>query len=218
MAGLHAKVLRLTGELYFITHDEYSGRPRSRAARAIGLGLAGARLAEVLFSGHLRLVDRRLIVTDASPPALADQYALCERMYHEPQLADVRTALRFFAHDAATVVGERLVGDGFAERMVRRRLGRPPITVYRATDPNDAAWQAVRLARLLTERQPMTWPDIVLAGLVQATGLLGHVLWHDRIDGEAHLDALLRTADPPLRDLVAEVAAAVADRLMAGRT
>jgi hypothetical protein len=66
MADLHAEKLRLTGQPFFVTHDEHTGRPRSRLPRVFELGLTGTRPAEVPLGGRVRLADPRLTVT---PPA-----------------------------------------------------------------------------------------------------------------------------------------------------
>ena len=64
---------RLADDLYLMAHHDVTGKPLLQP-RAIGLGLAGALLAELVRLGKIRLVPGGLAVADAAPPedALAD--------------------------------------------------------------------------------------------------------------------------------------------------
>ncbi|HTX83306.1 MAG TPA: GPP34 family phosphoprotein [Streptosporangiaceae bacterium] len=56
---------RLADDLYLMAHDERSGR-QLLSARAAGLGLAGALLAELVLAGCVGIASGRVAVTGAA--------------------------------------------------------------------------------------------------------------------------------------------------------
>src|SRR5262249_22008053 len=78
-SGRRAFVVELTGtgrladDLYLMAHHEVSGKPLLQP-RAVGLGLAGALLAELLLAGRVRVGPGGVVVAEAAPSgdALAD--------------------------------------------------------------------------------------------------------------------------------------------------
>ncbi len=88
---------------------------------------------------------------------------------------------------------------------------------YEPVNMNVAAWPGVRLHLALDNRSPLSDHDVVLSGLVLATGLDQHVLWN--LDPEARQDLLrlFRYLPPPLRELLAYAEAAVGEAVLSRR-
>jgi hypothetical protein len=89
---------------------------------------------------------------------------------------------------------------------------------YLPTDSNTAAWPAIRLANQLCAGQQVPLQDAVLAGLVQATGLLRQVLWGPEHEpGFTHADQLRYLLPTPLAAIVAHTEAAVGQHVLTRR-
>ena len=87
----------------------------------------------------------------------------------------MREWLRFLGRDAYHHVSQRLVREGHLyEHQVRGFLRTR--TTYEPTAATRAGWPESRLAHRLTRGLHLELPDIVLAGLVDATGLDAYVL------------------------------------------
>jgi hypothetical protein len=84
---------------------------------------------------------------------------------------------------------------------------------------NAAAWVQVRLANILVQGRVVDIADRALAGLVVATGLTRHVLWDYAVHrpGLTHLQSVVDSLPPDLRELVDHTEAAVGSVLAAGR-
>jgi hypothetical protein len=58
---------RLADDLYLMAHNDISGKPHLQP-RAIGLGLAGGLLAELMLVGKIRISPGGVAVADRAPP------------------------------------------------------------------------------------------------------------------------------------------------------
>jgi hypothetical protein len=211
-------VSRLTDDFYLICFEEQTGRSRISDAVA-GLGLSGGLLAELILSGHLVVRDAALYAAAGIPPP-ADRLlgeilrVICGQQPGQP----VETWLRFLAVDAVSDVRHRMTSSGVLQQVRPRRLGMLARERYRPTDSNAAAWPAIRLAQLLCAYGSVPLPDAVLVGLVEATGLLKHVLWGPEHAGGFAYTARLRGALPePLAAVVAHTEAAVGQHVLTRR-
>jgi hypothetical protein len=92
--------------------------------------------------------------------------------------------------------------------------------VHVPVDPNRAVWPAIRLAKHLSLELPLTLADRVLTGLVQAVGLLDHVLWlkPDHEPGWECARQVCRELPEGLGSLAGYLDAAVGQGVLAGRT
>jgi hypothetical protein len=199
-------------DLWLIGHHETSGEPRLHS-RPLGLGLAGALLAELVLGSRITIVDERVRVLRSDPPPDSAAHSVLEQLIAEPG-ADLSRWLRVLAVGADEVVMQRLVVGGFVTGDEVRRRWRTTV-VFRPTDRTGAAWRGVRLRSVLNGDGPEpTWSDVVLAAVVEAVGLLPDVLWDGRATGETYLRRAMRHADPPIRALVAAVATQVGDAIL----
>ncbi|HEY5989928.1 MAG TPA: GPP34 family phosphoprotein [Streptosporangiaceae bacterium] len=104
---------RVADDVWLLAHHELSGKPYV-AARAVGLGLAGGLLAELLLSGYLGLTrNRALMADDRGVPrdGLARQVHGLVAREHQP--VPVRDWLAYLARTATRDVAARLEVSGY---------------------------------------------------------------------------------------------------------
>ncbi|MGA6162256.1 GOLPH3/VPS74 family protein [Amycolatopsis magusensis] len=201
----------LADDLFFLAHDDRTGKRRLNE-RDAGFGLAGAVLAELLLAGRVtvehgrvRVLDPRLPRCEVLGPALKDMVA-------EPESRVVRDWLRYLGRTAYESVARRLLGSGQL-RVVKSRLPWRPDT-YEPVDINAAAWPAARLSGPIARLDPVDTLDVVLAGLVIATGLDRYVFYTASPDARQYLERLVIELPAPLRVLVLETETAVGDAVL----
>jgi hypothetical protein len=219
-------VLALADSLFLIGWGDSSRGPRLHR-QALGVGLAGALLGELVLAGLLDIdTDGMLEVRRGTAPDPVTGEALAAMLGH-PQHATLDVWLEVLAQTSVDLVGGRLTVAGLLTRRARR-LVRGTRIEFEATDRVTAAWPGVRLAEHLTRGpQPpgrpglleLPEPDRLLVGLVHACGLLPHVLWDPRTAGPGRDRAAATVAGlpPGPRALVAGVGAAVATAALASR-
>ncbi|SDY41471.1 Golgi phosphoprotein 3 (GPP34) [Micromonospora pattaloongensis] len=174
-------------EFFLIALNDRTGKLRLNPD-AFGLGLAGALVGELVLSHHLTVNGDALApLTHELPPDtwLAAKFA---RLIAEPHVTELRTWLRFFATTAESEIAGQLQRHGWVDihtRKTNRSLGLRTSTAYLPRNTNRIAWRSGRLAVLLTgldphlrAGHPVPWPEVLLAGLLDAVGLLDLVLWH----------------------------------------
>jgi hypothetical protein len=205
----------LADEFFLIAHDDRSGRARLHP-RALGLGLAAALLGELLLVGRVQVRSGLVAVVHAGPVADPLAEAVLGQLRDERTARDAHTWLAFLARGAADAVGQRLVRGGRVA-LTRQRLGPWRPVRYVPTSLNDAAWPATRLRLLLSRGDPVPASDVLLAGLVRACGLLGHVLWDNPPGAMTYLEHLASRLPPPARELIAQTEAAVGNAVLAAR-
>ncbi|MER7276685.1 GPP34 family phosphoprotein [Dactylosporangium sp. NPDC000244] len=205
----------LADDFFLIAHDDRDGKPRL-SARAVELGLAGAMLGELVLEQRISVEGPRLRVLSSEPPADPLAHTNLATMVAEVQHREVRTWLQFFGFSAVEEVGTRLARVGLVEKTLVRRLLRSE-TRWLPTDINLPAGRVVRLRRLLTGFEPMRVADTTLAGLAEATGLTGHILWDRDPSGGRRLQHAISSLPPPLRDLILQVESAIGDAVMSQR-
>lgn len=205
----------LADDFFLIAHDDRDGRSRL-SARAVELGLAGAMLGELVLEQRITIEGPRLRVLSSEPPSDPLAHTNLATMVAEVQHREVRTWLQYFGFSAVDEVGTRLARVGLVEKTVVRRLLRSE-TRWLATDINLPAGRVVRLRRLLTGFEPMRVADTTLAGLAEATGLTGHILWDRDPSGARRLQHAISSLPPPLRDLILQVESAIGDAVLSQR-
>jgi hypothetical protein len=207
----------LADDFFCVAHEDRVGRLRLMLHPGVlGLGLAGALLAELVLFGRVTITHGAITVVDRLPPSDPLAHTTLEQLATYPQHRDVLTWLAFLAPTAADAVAGRLVAGQVLRRVERRVLGRRRVS-YPPVDGNTVAWRPVRLAGRLTAEEPMDVADVVLAGLVGITGLAGAVLWQPELRdaGMARLADELTELYRPLRDLLANVEVAVGAAVLA---
>lgn len=202
-------------DLYLIGHDERSGKPLLELS-ALGTGLAGALLAELMLAGGIGLrQDSAVVITRAAPQGAVRQNALLKRIADRPEPQPVRFWLRFLAHSAAQDVAVRLEEAGYLEHIRSRvpwRQGR-----WVPVDP-DWAFAAVLRARVtLDPARPLTAHSATLVGLTVACGLGFRLSEHQTQDGRPVQDAVAQLG-PGLQELITHTESAVENTVLSYRT
>jgi hypothetical protein len=209
-------VFLLADDLFFVAHDSLSMR-RRLSDRAVGIGLAGALLGEQVLFRRITVRGGQIRIVDADPPRDALAHTVLDHLCAEPDVTSVRDWLRFLSRDAYEQVVGRLVREGHLHTREVRRLWRTTLT-YEPAATTRAGWPESRLAKRLSTGLRVELPDVVLGGLVEATGLDRYVLADTRREARRYLRRLLASLPPSLRDLVDETSAAVGDSVLSART
>src|SRR5262245_19266689 len=168
-----------------------------------------------MLSDRITIRQGGIAVHDRMPPVDALAHTVLEQLAAEPRHKAVRTWLHYLGHTSASAVGERLVRGGHATKSVSRWRR---TASYLPTDMSAAAWPEARLRMLLTRREHWIWEDVLLAGLVSATGLREHVLWDADPAIRQHLAEVVSWLPPALTELVGQTEAAVGDAVLTHRT
>ena len=209
--------LPLADDLYLAAHDGARGRCLLTAA-TLGLGLASGLLGELVLWRRLELADGRVTVLDDRPTADPATSAVLEQLLRESHHRRIRDWISFLATGIATeLVERRLARAGLVRRVTRRGLLGTKVR-FEPTDASVTAWPGTRIRTAATRGELLGTPDLVLAGLVLATGLDQHVLVTLEARERDHLfDQLRRRMPATLQHLVGHAEAAVGDAVMARR-
>jgi Golgi phosphoprotein 3 (GPP34) len=97
---------RLADDLYLMAHHEVTGRPLLQP-RAVGLGLAGALLAELMLAGQIRIWPDGIVTADSAPPEEWLARDVLGLMLGERERHPARDWLVFLARTAASDVSVR---------------------------------------------------------------------------------------------------------------
>jgi len=200
-------------DLYLMTHHEVSGRPLLQP-RALGIGLAGGLLAELMLAGSITwwhdgaMAPGRVLPADALARQVRDQIA-AER---EPHPA--REWLLFVARTAAEDVAGRLERSGYLARAGGRWPLRPGRWV--PVDPDWAFSPLLRVRSALDPARPWSAYGAVLAGLAAVCGLGFRLAQYAPPAGHGPEEVAGRL-DPGLRELIAQAQAAVDSAILSHR-
>jgi len=205
---------RLADDLYLLAHHEVTGKPHLQP-RAVGLGLAGALLAELMLSGNAYLWPDRIAVTDRSPPEEGLARSVLGLLVSEPEQHAPRDWLLFLARTAAEDVARRLEQSGYLTRISSRRPWRGERWV--PVDSDCAFAPFLRVKSALDSSRPVTAQNAVLAGLAVACGLGRHLALYLPPKAHHRLQEAAQQLHPSLQDLIAQTQAAVDSALLSHR-
>lgn len=209
--------LPLADDLFLTAHDTVDNRSLL-SPTTLGIGLATALIGELFFWGNLELKDGILTIVDDRPPDNAAAAAVFDQIANDPDHPRVRDWIAFLARGvAAGLVERRLSRAGLVERHERRGLlGKRVSFVPR--DSTLAGWPGIRVAGAAQRGELLDVADLILAGLILATGLDQHVLSTLEPRHREHLFEQLRRRLPEMgRELISHAEAAVGDAVMTGR-
>jgi hypothetical protein len=195
----------LADDLYLLAHHDVTGRPFLRS-RALGSGLAGGLLAELMFAGAVRASRGRVAITGRAwaGNGLGRSVLSLLATEREPRLLEEWLAV--LGADAPGHVARRLESAGYLTLTGARRLRREPRWVPVSSDCAFAPLG--RMRAVLDPARMAAVPDITLAGLAVACGLGTRLLPYGPPGARRHLDAALRQLGPDLRELIGQVQAA----------
>ncbi|MEO3811971.1 GPP34 family phosphoprotein [Sphaerisporangium sp. B11E5] len=203
----------LADDLYFVMHDDVTGRPRLHP-RLASLGLAGAVIGELMLTERVTIelasAQDRLYVTSRAPTGDPLTQGVLSQVIAEPQ-HPVLTWLVFFARTILNDVTDRMIAANLLNPPSKHMFKQhPPVPV----STNTAAWPLARLNLAVQQRQPPVFPDSVLYGLFAATGGAQRALWeHD----PAFVATTIATLPVPLRRLIVQTEVAVGKAVISRR-
>lgn len=213
VAGLNGTG-RLADDLYLLAHNEVTGRSHLQP-RALGLGLAGALLGELLLSGNLYLKPDQVVIGDDQPPRDGLACHVLGLVAGEPGQLPPRDWLLFLARTASEDVARRLARDGYLTRDTSRRPRRGERWI-----PVNASCAFAPLVRVKSVLDPAWRPadqNVALGGLASACGLGRHLAAYLPPTAGQRLQQAVGRLPPGLRDLIAVTQVAVDSALLAHR-
>jgi Golgi phosphoprotein 3 GPP34 len=211
MSGGLAGTGRVADDLYLMAHHEASGRSFVQP-RALGIGLAGALLAELMLADSICSRPDGVLVPGPTDPG--DALARRVQGLLVGERHPVRDWLLFMARTAAEEVACRLEQSGYLMRPGGRRPWRSGRWV--PVDPDWAFSPLVRVRSALDTARPVSAHGTVLAGLADGCGL-GFRLAQYVPPADRRLDGALGHLHPALQELIAQVHAAVGSSLLSHR-
>jgi hypothetical protein len=202
-------------DLYLLGHEEGSGKSQLQPF-ALGTGLAGALLAELMLVGWIGLrQDGAVMITRDAPQGAVRQNALLKRIADKPGPEPVRSWLRVLAHSAEQDVAVRLEEAGYLEHVRARvpwRQGR-----WVPVDPDWAFAPVLRARAALDRTRPLTAYSATLAGLTVACGL-GFRLSEHQAEDDRPVQGAVVQLDLGLQEVIAQTESAIENAVMSYRT
>jgi hypothetical protein len=202
---------RLADDVYLLAHHDVNGKPYLHA-RALGLGLAGALLAELVLEEKILIRQGQLMVTgfEACRDALTQH--VMDLVLREFDGYPISDWLTFLSRTTPREVACRLEASGYLTRSGRWRAGRfLPVNAESAFAP------MIRVRTALDPSRQATDECIVLAGVATACGLSSRFLPYGPPSARQHLNDAIRQLSPSLRDLIGHTQAAVDSALLSHR-
>jgi hypothetical protein len=205
---------RLADDLYLIAHSDVTGRPCLQP-RALGLGLAGGLLAELMVAGQINARPRAVVATDLAPPEDRLAARVLRVIAAERGKYPAGEWLPFLARAAAGDIAARLGAAGYLSQVPSRRPWRGPRWVPADSDCAFAALTRARAA--LDPARPLTPPAAALAGLAAACGLGPRLLAYAPPRNRRSPEEAAAALPAGLRYLIAQTRAAVDRALLTHR-
>ncbi|MFF5076810.1 GPP34 family phosphoprotein [Actinoplanes sp. NPDC000266] len=209
--------LPLADDLFLTAHDSVKGKCLLSPA-TLGLGMAAALIGELVLWRRLDLVDGKIQIIDDRPTGDPAATAVLDQLLREGHHRAIRDWISFLATGIAVdLVERRLSRAGLVQRQEKRGLFGSKVS-FVPSDSMIAGWPATRIRTFIGRGEMLDVPDLVLAGLILATGLDQHVFVTLDARGRTQLfDQLKRRLPAMLHELVSQTEAAVGDAVMARR-
>ena len=212
-AGLSGTGL-VADDLYLMAHGDRTGRPRLQP-RPLGIGLAGALLAELMLAGWIGLRrDSAVVIIPGVSQDTVMRHALMKQIADEPGPQLVQAWLRFLARGAARDVALRLEQAGYLEHVrswIPGRQGR-----WVPVNPDWAFAPMPRVRSALDPGRPVTPYGAALAGLAVACGLR-FLLDQYQTHGGRTVEDAVAAVGPGLQELISQTQMAVDSAVLSHR-
>jgi len=179
----------LADDLYLLAHHDVSGRPFLQP-RAIGIGLAGALLAELVLSSAIRVCADGVTIAGRPHPSDGLARHVFDLVLRERDWHPARDWLMFLAVTAEHDVARRLAQAGYLIPAFSRRPWRADRWV--PADPDCAFASLARARTALDPARPAALHGVVLAGLATACGLASRLLPYSPPGARRRLDTAVR--------------------------
>ncbi len=199
-------------DLYLMAHHEVTGRPYLHP-RAIGLGLAGGLLADLVLAGKIRIWPDWVGPADRIPPR--DELAAAVLALVLSERHPARDWMAYLARSAARDVAMRLERQGYLTISWSRRPWRTDRWV--PVDHDCAFAPLFRAQTALDPSKSATMTSVVLAGLAAACGLGPRLLPYGPRRARHCLAEAIQQLAPDLREVIAQTQAATDSLLLSAR-
>lgn len=208
---------RLADDLFLVAHDDVTGRCYLQS-RALGIGLAAALLAELLFAGAIVVQADRIALTLQQLPGNHDAlgHHMLRQIQAEREWHPLRDWLLYFGRNAEEQVAGRLRRAGY----VNEADSWWPWRKHRYVPTDSDCWFAsrIRVKAVMEPGRPVSVPDVVLSGLALACGLGSHVLQYGSPEARACVEAaVVHLPYPGLRELIAQAQVAIDSAVLSRR-
>jgi hypothetical protein len=201
-------------DIYLLAHNDISGRPYLQP-RALGLGLAGGLLSELVLAGAVSVRHDDITVLARRSPSDELQARVLRQVAREPQAHPVSEWLAYLALTAPADVAARLAVSGYLiqdKSLLPWRGGR-----WRPTDRDSAFSPVLRVRAALDVSRPLAIHDAVLAGLTDACGLGFRLAPYAPARPLRPLHHAVAQLPSSLQDLISQTRAAVDSAVLAHR-
>jgi hypothetical protein len=207
---------RLADDLWLVAHHEQTGKPHLQP-RALGLGLAGGLLAELMLSRSIRLWRGMVMAAGATPPGDNLARSVLGQVAGEREHLPPRDWLLYLARTTTGDVARRLEQAGYLTltRAAAWRFGSTQRWV--PVDADSAFAPLVRVKSALGASGPVAAQNAALGGLAAACGLGHQMAMYLPPNAHRRLEQAARQLDPALRELITHTQAAVDSALLSHR-
>lgn len=191
-------------DLYLAAHDGIGGRALL-TPDVLAVGLGAALLGELVFWRRVRMSGDSLEVIDRQPTADLATSRVLERLVAMPGPHGLPQWIAYLPTIGLVtdLVEQRLTAGGSLRRETKRRLLSSTSSLV-FTDPREPGEPAERIRTALSYNEPLDVSDLMLAGMILATGLDESVLATCNPRDRARLsDQFRRHLPEPLHHLVA---------------
>jgi Golgi phosphoprotein 3 GPP34 len=197
----------LAENFFLIVHDPFTGRP-SISRELLDCGLVAAELADLVLSGHLDVVDDRVVVTDRAAGREEELPAfVLESVSRQKSAHTVRVWSESIGEIVFDLVVKNLLDSGVVRTERQRTVLRRGPQRFPAQDLLRASGPRLRLEHMLRTPSAFDLPGAVTAAIVGALGL--ERTFEVDVDRELFVD-VTHNLPPTLERIIAGVAATVA--------
>lgn len=197
----------LAENFFLIVHDPFTGRP-SISRELLDCGLVAAELADLVLSGHLDVVDDRVVVTDRAGGREEEMPAfVLESVARQKSAHTVRVWSESIGEIIFDLVVRNLVEIGVVRTERQRTVLRRGPQRFPAQDLLRASGPRLRLEHMLRNPSAFDLPGAVTAAIVGALGV--ERTFEFDVERELFID-VTHNLPPTLERIIAGVAATVA--------
>jgi Golgi phosphoprotein 3 (GPP34) len=162
--------LPLASEFFLLAHDEYDGTAAANPS-ALGQGLAGALLCELIIAGRITAYGSKLNVRDPRPYGDPATDAMITEMALQRGDHPARDWVEHLGDEATRQVAQRLVEFGLVRHEHTRKLLGRSVDRYPANDPLEAGRPRAELSIALDRTEDLDLQGVTLFGLLSACGI-----------------------------------------------
>ncbi len=197
----------LAENFFLIVHDPFTGRP-SISRELLDCGLVAAELADLVLSGHLDVVDDRVVVTDRTGGREEEMPAfVLESVARQKSAHTVRVWSESIGEIIFDLVVRNLVESGVVRTERQRTVLRRGPERFPAQDLLRASGPRLRLEHMLRNPSAFDLPGAVTAAIVGALGV--ERTFEFDVERELFID-VTHNLPPTLERIIAGAAATVA--------